>query len=222
MSREGWRRAYREAPDVLDAFARAEDPDGRIAARLVALGALRDARVLEIGAGTGRLAARLAPHCGSYTGLEPADPLRALATRHLEGIPRARLVKAGAQALPFPDGAFDAAVAAWVFAHLPAALRDTAVAEARRVAGRLLLVESGTGGEFQELRRLSGADPDEELARLTQAGFVVLERIETAIVFDDVATARYTIGFLCGDGAARELTARPRARIGHDVLLLGA
>ena len=38
---EHWSRAYREAPEIFDAFTRAEDPDGLVARRL------RDAAALD-------------------------------------------------------------------------------------------------------------------------------------------------------------------------------
>lgn len=224
--REGWRRIYAEAPEIFDAFARAEDPGGAIARALAEAAGLPDARtrVLELGSGTGRLAGRLAPACASFVAVEPVPVMLALARARLAGLARTAMVRARAESLPFPAASFDVVVAAWVVAYLRCAVRGRVLAEATRVLdprGRgLLLVESAPDGEFQDLRRASGADPAREFGALEAAGFAVITRIDTEIVFDDETQARRVIGALCGNGASAALDAAPRRRIGHAAVIL--
>jgi len=80
--------------------------------RALALGYVRGPRCLELGFGTGELLPLLAAHTTLTVGLDPAaamhrQTLRKL-TAHGLSVP---LVQARAQAMPFPDGAFDSIVA---------------------------------------------------------------------------------------------------------------
>ncbi len=222
--REGWRRAYRDAPEIFDAFARAEDREGLLAAAVLDVARPRGADVLEIGAGTGRLGQRLATACRHYAAVDPAPAMLALARGR---VPGRALVRARGEALPFAARSFDAVVAAWVVAHVGAAARRLVLEEAARVlrAGGpgTVLVESAAEGEFQDLRRLSGVDPAAELAPLTgELGFTIAARVETEIAFEDEAEAERVLGFLCGAAVRDELALRPRRRVGHDVLVLVA
>jgi len=94
-------------------------------------------RVLDVGTGEGQVA-RLAARLGA-TLVAGVDPTRAqlVAARDRAGGPA--YARAGAAALPFADGAFDAVVACLVFEHIEAP--DAAVAEVARVlrpGGRFL------------------------------------------------------------------------------------
>jgi SAM-dependent methyltransferase len=105
---------------------RREDP--RIAARIRA--ALGDVRtVVNIGAGAGAYE----PSDLEVTAVEPSGVMRA---QRPPGA--ARAIDAGAEALPFPDGAFDAAMAVLSDHHW--ADRDRGIAELRRVARRRVVL----------------------------------------------------------------------------------
>jgi ubiquinone/menaquinone biosynthesis C-methylase UbiE len=97
-----------------------------------------DGEVLEVGAGTGR---QLVYHPPGVL-LTAVDPDAAALRRAAERAPRARLVVAQAEALPFPDDSFD-----WViFALVLCMVGDpgAALREARRVlrpGGRLRVLE---------------------------------------------------------------------------------
>jgi ubiquinone/menaquinone biosynthesis C-methylase UbiE len=99
-------------------------------------------RVLEIGSGTGAQLRWYAPGT-DVTALEPDDGMRArMERRAAEAAARVRVVGGHAEALPFADAAFDAAVSAFALCTVtdPAA----ALAELRRVlvpSGMLLLLE---------------------------------------------------------------------------------
>lgn len=102
---------------------------------------LKDARgeVLEIGAGTGL---NLSVYPTAIERLTLADPEPSM-VRRLEGLEgRPVVVRAGAEALPFQDGAFDTVVSTLVLCTV--ADPDAALREVRRVlrpGGALLLIE---------------------------------------------------------------------------------
>lgn len=97
------------------------------------------ARVLDVGCGEGQVA-RLALDGGATTavGVDPTWTQVVVAAERAGGPSYGR---AGAAALPFPDGAFDAAVACLVFEHIRDV--DEAIAEVARVlepGGRFLFL----------------------------------------------------------------------------------
>ena len=86
---------------------------------------LRGGRVLDVGCGTGRLAAALAERgVARVWGVDPSPEMLAVAREKLP--PSVGLKEGRAEDLPFRDGWFDAAVA-WLVVHLldrPAAFRE--------------------------------------------------------------------------------------------------
>ncbi|MBX9582966.1 MAG: class I SAM-dependent methyltransferase [Gemmataceae bacterium] len=107
----------------------------------------RDERLIDVGCGTGRLLAEAAlSHPGvAAVGIDPDPGVLAIAARHLaRWRGRVALHAARAEALPLPDGTFDAAVSSLAFHHLPTPAKRAALREIRRVlrpGGRLLLVD---------------------------------------------------------------------------------
>ena len=83
-------------------------------ATLREVGLAPDARVLDVGVGTGLASEPLAREGALITGIDPAGAMLRYAKARL---PRAQLVQGRAEALPFPAASFDAAIAADVF-HL--------------------------------------------------------------------------------------------------------
>jgi SAM-dependent methyltransferase len=121
---------------------------------LAALAEVRPARLLEVGCGTGALAARCAAELGCEVVALDSSPEMVAATR-ARGIDA---VVGDIQRLPFGDATFDAGVAAWMLYHVPD--RDRAIAELARVlrpGGRLIAITTGRD-HLAELWRLVGAD----------------------------------------------------------------
>jgi SAM-dependent methyltransferase len=130
-------------------YANAEGPDAREAA-FGAIAELRPTRVIEVGGGQGELAERMLKELGADVTFVDLSP------RMVE-LARGRGIDArvgDVQELPFADGAFDVAVAAWMLYHVPDL--DRGLAELVRVlapGGRLVAVTNGAD-HLKELRDL--------------------------------------------------------------------
>jgi SAM-dependent methyltransferase len=121
------------------------DPSDENIDVLVREGDLAGRSVLDIGCGTGRVAGVLSGRYGATVhGVEPSEQMLAVAR---ERVPAGvRLTQAGAERLPFADGAFERALMQLVV-HLTD--RPAALAEARRVlaaAGRLVICSVDPAG----------------------------------------------------------------------------
>jgi SAM-dependent methyltransferase len=117
-----------------------------LAALEAALRSLPAVRTLDVACGTGYLT-RWLP--GEVTALDQSEAMLAEARARL---PLAELVRADALGvLPFDDGAFDRVVTGHFYGHLEPAERERFVAESRRLAPELVVVDSaGSGEEWQE------------------------------------------------------------------------
>jgi SAM-dependent methyltransferase len=85
---------------------------------------------LDLGCGTGQITRLLAPHCRRLHGIDVTLAGLAVA-RHQVGT--ARLVAYDGHRMPFPDAAFDFAVAACVLHHVSVSARPALIAEVARV-----------------------------------------------------------------------------------------
>jgi ubiquinone/menaquinone biosynthesis C-methylase UbiE len=146
--------------------------------------------VLEIGAGTGANLALYGPGVESLTLTEPEPPmLKRLEKRANEQAPKATVLRAPAEGLPFPDDSFDTAVSTLVLCGVddqPRALR-----ELRRVlkpGGKLIFIEhvrSDDPGLARKQDRMNGINRflvgcdcnRSTLASIEAAGFAV-EQVE--------------------------------------------
>ncbi len=148
-----WTFVYHLRPDLWDALAAAEPIHPRALKLLHHLGADRG-RVLEIGAGSGRLTVHLVEWCQELLAVDPALALlRILATR----VPLALVASGWAEALPVRDRWADATVSC---ASL--GMGEAVAAEAERVTrpgGLIVLIspEPGDRRGWSEER----FDPDE-------------------------------------------------------------
>jgi len=133
-------------------YAIAEGPDPRDIA-FDAVAECEPERVLEVGGGPGELAARIRDELGCEVVMVDLSP------RMVE-LARERGVEAhvgDAASLPFPDGAFDCVLAAWMLFHLPDV--DRGLVELSRVldpGGRLVATTNGER-HMEELREVAGS-----------------------------------------------------------------
>jgi ubiquinone/menaquinone biosynthesis C-methylase UbiE len=91
------------------------DPEGREVEYLENIGKLNGQRVIEIGAGEGRMTWRYAPMADSVVAIDP-DPERLIeAGRSSPGelSTKVQFALAKAQSLPFRGESFDTAIFAW-------------------------------------------------------------------------------------------------------------
>jgi ubiquinone/menaquinone biosynthesis C-methylase UbiE len=119
-------------------FARRERPgwEEDLAALEATVAALPAARTLDVACGTGWLTRHLA---GPVTALDQSGAMLAIAR---ERVPEAELVEGDGLALPFADGAFERVFTAHFYGHLQEAERAAFLAEARRVAPGLVVVDA--------------------------------------------------------------------------------
>jgi len=135
---------------------------------------LPPARTLDVACGTGFLTRQLS---GFVVGLDASPAMVAMAQ---ERLPNGVVVRGDALDLPFADCAFDRVLTGHFYGHLAGAERERFLAEARRVAPELVVVDSAlregvTPEGFQERtlndgsrhrvykRYLSPADLEREL-----------------------------------------------------------
>jgi ubiquinone/menaquinone biosynthesis C-methylase UbiE len=119
-------------------FAAPERPGwaAEVGALIAVLEALAPARVLDVACGTGFLTRHLA---GEVVGLDQsAAMVEAAASRMSDG----RVICAEAVPLPFRDGEFERIFTSHFYGHLLEPTRTEFLAEAARVAGELVVVDS--------------------------------------------------------------------------------
>jgi 2-polyprenyl-6-hydroxyphenyl methylase/3-demethylubiquinone-9 3-methyltransferase len=102
----------------------AEDP--RLKSLVEALGPLQGLRLLDLGCGKGRFAARLRELGAEIVGLDRSRRM----LEQAQGLSR---VLGTSRSLPFPDRTFDGVVAVEVFQHLAPGTLDTVFQEVQRV-----------------------------------------------------------------------------------------
>jgi SAM-dependent methyltransferase len=119
-------------------FAERDRPgwDSEVASLVSLVGDLPEARTLDVACGSGFLTRHL---CGFVVGLDQSPAMVALAQSRL---PHGLAVTGDALHLQVADGAFDRVLTGHFYGHLPPDEQAAFVAEARRVAPELVVIDS--------------------------------------------------------------------------------
>ena len=183
-------------------YTNATGPDPRELA-FDAVAEVSPRRVLEVGGGPGELSERLVRELGCEVVMVDVAP------RMVE-LARARGVEAivgDVQELPFPDGSFDCAVAAWMLFHVPDLERGLAeLARVLRPGGRLVAVTNATH-HLADLRAIAGNAAWERVftrengAEAIGRHFASVERRDADgwVTIEDDAVVRGFVGSLCAE-----------------------
>lgn len=219
---EPWPKIYREAPEVFEAFGRAEDPEGLVVRRLRELAGIEGRIVLEVGSGTGRYSPELALGSKAYFALEPSPSLLGLAPKTAP----VQFIRARGESLPFKTLSMDLVLATWVLAYLQPKACDLVLGEALRVlrshpGAGIWLVENHWTGAFQALRGREGYGGEPGVKRLIEVhGFRAMAVIETELRFHSEGEAEQVLGALCGTEVRERLRNKPMATLGHHIVIL--
>lgn len=152
---EGMRAYYEQRAAEYDdwwlgrgVFSRRERPGwaDEVAAVERLLAGLPAGRLLDVACGTGFLTRHLP---GDVTGLDQSPAMVEICAAR---VPAAEIVQGDAVPLPFADGAFDRVFTANFYGHLVEREREPFLAEARRVAGAVVVLDAALqdGGEAEQ------------------------------------------------------------------------
>ncbi|WP_167099055.1 class I SAM-dependent methyltransferase [Mycobacterium sp. DL592] len=136
--------------DAIGARSGQHEQHARLA--LDVIGDIANPRILEIGAGHGRLSEQILElHPTATVTVSDVDPksVSNIAAGPLGSHPRARTQVVDATAIDAEDGSYDLVVFALAFHHLPPDTARQAIAEATRVADRFLVIDLERGSPLQ-------------------------------------------------------------------------
>ena len=138
-------------------FASRERPgwEGEVERIVELVRALPAGRTLDVACGSGFLTRHLR---GLAVGLDQSRAMVALTRSRL---PRGAALVGDGLSLPFGHGSFDRVLTGHFYGHLPPDERDAFLAEARRVAGELVVVDSALRG---------GVEPEQWQRRVLNDG----------------------------------------------------
>jgi len=128
-----WELLYRLEPELYDRLVRAE----RLHPAILEWLPQHVERIVEVGAGSGRLTLELVGRCNDLTAIEPAAPLRELLRRRLPEDPtRIHLISGFLDALPVAERSAELVIASSVLTPERAHGGDRGLAEMERVCTR--------------------------------------------------------------------------------------
>jgi len=142
--------------------------------------------ILELGCGRAELTRLIATGGSgrSMAALE-VDDIQHDLNLNIADLPNVEFIKAGAEAIPFPDASFDVAFMFKSLHHVPLDLMDKAMAELKRVlkpGGLAYISEPVFAGDFNDILRMFH---DEEQVRL--AAFEAVQRAVDSGLFELVS-----------------------------------
>ena len=138
--------------------------------------------VLDIGCGKGRLGGRLREAGAMWRGLDPFAP---------EGVDA--IDRAPAEAMPYPDDSFDAAICVNALHHVPMPAMAHALSEAARVlreGGRLVVIEPRASGALSQV--LAVVDDEAEIRNAAQAAMDTTGALREVSAYDYPRIERYS------------------------------
>lgn len=179
------------------------------------LGPLAGTSILDIGCGHGALARALMARGARVHGIDPGAEAIAAARA---AVPEASFTEAGAEALPFADASFDAAIFLNSLHHVPGELMAAALGAALRVSrGPVLVVEPlAEGSYFEVLRPVEDETAIRALAQEALSACLArgAARLVRRLEYDDVRHVAGVDGFLARavavDPARRDAAERHR------------
>jgi ubiquinone/menaquinone biosynthesis C-methylase UbiE len=195
-------RIYRERAEDYDRLVAAEDAEGRLLPAIEEVAPSLD-RVLDVGAGTGRITRMVAARGAHVVAIDRSAAMLRVAKRHQTG---AVFAVADAAALPIAGGWASAAVAGWVFGHQRSWNADTwrgsiarcldEMERTLRPGGVSIVIETlGTGVDAP---RVSGELSEYHRWLEEERGFARRE-LRTDYLFASEEEARALCGFFFGD-----------------------
>jgi SAM-dependent methyltransferase len=133
-----WELLYRLEPDLYERLVAAEHLHPGIIEWLPP----HVPRIIEVGAGTGRLTLELVARCDQLTAVEPAAPLRDRLRLKLASAANVRIISGFFDALPFPEHSAELVIACSALTPEPAHGGDRGLAEMERVcaAGGMVVI----------------------------------------------------------------------------------
>ncbi len=201
------RKIYQTDGDRYEALISREDHQGNIMKALIEIVNPDGLDIIDLGAGTGRLAVMLAPRAKTMRAFDASDEMLRVCRQRLEasGLSNWKVEVADHRQLPVEDGSADLVVSGWSVAYLavwnPESWRDELekwLGEMKRVLRRgsyIILFESlGTGNESPiELEHLKEYYP-----WLDEAGFQK-KWIRTDYKFESIEEAEELSRFFFGN-----------------------